>query len=220
MFLLLLAVAVTPGLVLLSYFYIRDIYEAEPLRFVLLSFILGMLSVFPVMYLQTRLGSLIDNPHLHVLLVAAGVEELVKYLLLIAFIRKNKEVNETYDGILYSVAISLGFATVENVVSILPNGWETAAIRAFLPIPGHALFAVVMGYYAGRAKFEKGRIRILTLAQALLFAWLLHSVYDLILSSNHYLWGAVIIPFMIGLWILGLRKMKSAQEHSPFKPKY
>lgn len=220
MFVLTLTVAVAPAVVLLSYFYIRDLYESEPLRVVLFSFLLGMISVFPVLWLQKSVEPWFQNPFAHVFLVAAGVEELVKFLILIGFMKNIPEVNETYDGILYSAVIALGFATLENIVSVIPNGWETAAIRAFLPVPGHALFGVVMGYYAGRAKFETGKIKIIKLSKALFYAWLLHAFYDLILASNHYLWGIAIIPFMSGLWVIGLRKMRTAQESSPFKPKY
>lgn len=219
MFLLMLTVAVSPGVVLLSYFYLRDLYETEPLRAVLSSFILGMLAVLPVISLQKFLAPYIHSTYLHVFLAASGTEELFKFLVVAAFIYKSREVNEIYDGILYSVAVSLGFATVENVVAVLPQGWETAAIRAFLPVPGHALFAVVMGYYAGKSKFVSGYFRIIKLSQALLYAWLLHAAYDLILASSKYYLGMLIIPFMLMMWLLGLRKMKLALQKSPFKPK-
>jgi RsiW-degrading membrane proteinase PrsW (M82 family) len=214
-----LTVAVSPGVVLLSYFYLRDLYETEPLRSVLTSFVLGMLAVLPVLALQKFLASYIHSTYLHVFLVASGTEELFKFLVVAAFIYRSREVNEIYDGILYSVAVSLGFATVENVFSVMQQGWETAAIRAFLPVPGHALFAVVMGYYAGKSKFVSSRFRALKLSQAILYAWLLHAVYDLILASSQYFWGMLIIPFMLMLWFLGLRKMKLALHKSPFKPK-
>jgi RsiW-degrading membrane proteinase PrsW (M82 family) len=212
--------AVAPAVVLLSYFYIRDLYESEPLRVVLFSFFLGMLSVFPVLWLQTSAGQWVAHPIAHVVLVAAGVEEVVKFLILLGFMQHSPDVNEIYDGILYAAAISLGFATVENIASVIPGSFETAAIRAFLPVPGHALFGVIMGYYAARAKFERGRSKTVTWAKALLYAWLLHAAYDLILASHHYIWGIGILPFMAGLWVIGLRKMRTAQERSPFKPKY
>ncbi|WP_018130756.1 glutamic-type intramembrane protease PrsW [Effusibacillus pohliae] len=218
MILLMIAVAaIAPGIALLSYFYLRDRYEAEPLRTVLWSFALGMVSVLPVTVLQQLLEQLVESPYLHILLVAAGIEEAVKFVILLLFIRTSKEVNELYDGILYAVAISLGFATVENFVSLLPHGWQLAAIRAVLPVPSHALFAVVMGYYAGKAKFSHAWVKFRLLCQSFFSAWLLHAAYDLILSGRH-LWQAAMLPFMIGLWILGLRKVKAAQDKSPFKP--
>lgn len=220
MILLLFSMAVAPSVALLSYFYIRDLYESEPLRVVLFSFFLGMLSVFPVLWLQTAAGQWITHPIAHVVLVAAGIEEAVKFLILTGFMQYSQDVNETYDGILYAAAISLGFATVENIASVIPGSLETAAIRAFLPVPGHALFGVVMGYYAARAKFAQGRIKRIKWGKALLYAWLLHAAYDLILTSHQYIWGIGIVPFMAGLWIIGLRKMRTAQERSPFKPKY
>ncbi|MFC4768880.1 glutamic-type intramembrane protease PrsW [Effusibacillus consociatus] len=220
MFLIMMSVAaVAPGIALLSYFYLRDRYESEPLRAVLWSFFLGMLAVFPVIGIQQLLEGFTASPYFHVFFVAAGIEEIVKFMILISFLKRSKEVNELYDGILYAVAISLGFATVENIISVLPHGWETAAIRAVLPVPGHALFAVVMGYYAGKAKFSSRTLKFQLFTRSLLSAWLLHSIYDLILTGTHPIWGIMILPFMVGLWILGLRKMKAAQDRSPFKPK-
>jgi RsiW-degrading membrane proteinase PrsW (M82 family) len=211
--------AVAPGIALLSYFYLRDLYESEPLRAVLQAFMLGMAVVLPVVLIQQFLIKYVTSSVMHILVVAAGTEELFKFLILLLFMFRSKEVNEVYDGILYAVAISLGFATVENMINVLPNGLETAIIRALLPVPGHALFAVVMGYYAGKAKFSNLRSKVRKLAQALIYAWCLHAAYDFILSSSHYVWGLSILPFMLGLWILGLRKIKSAQERSPFRPK-
>ncbi|GAX89696.1 PrsW family glutamic-type intramembrane protease [Effusibacillus lacus] len=218
-FLLLGVAAVAPGIVLLSYFYLKDLYEIEPLRSVLGSFLLGMISVFPVSFLQQQMEQYVGSPFLHVLFVAAGAEEIIKFVVLLLFLAKSKEANEIYDGILYAVAISLGFATVENLVFVISQGWQTAAIRALLPIPGHALFAVVMGFYAGKGMFSGSSIRYRLLGQSLLYAWGLHAVYDLILLGSHFILASFIIPFMIGLWILGLRKVKRAQEKSPFKQK-
>lgn len=220
MFFIMMAVAaVAPGIALLSYFYLKDRYESEPLREVLWAFLLGMICVFPVVTIQQLLGHFVTSPNLHILLVAAGTEETVKFLILLYFMKRSKEVNEVYDGILYAVAISLGFATIENIINVFPGGWQTAAIRAVLPVPGHALFAVVMGYYAGKSKFSNSRLKVLGLAKALVYAWVLHAIFDRILSETHYLWGTAILPFMIVLWIVGLRKVKAAQEKSPFKPK-
>ncbi|MGC7950656.1 PrsW family glutamic-type intramembrane protease, partial [Bacillus sp. II_CA] len=65
------------------------------------------------------------------------------------------EFDDPYDGILYGASISLGFATIENVLYLLSFGLDTAFMRALLPVSSHALFGVVMGYYYGRAKFSK-----------------------------------------------------------------
>ena len=67
------------------------------------------------------------------------------------------EFDEHYDGIVYGAAVSLGFATVENILYLFANGLESALGRAILPVSSHALFGVIMGYYLGKAKFSEGK---------------------------------------------------------------
>ena len=67
------------------------------------------------------------------------------------------EFDEHYDGIVYGAAVSLGFATVENILYLFANGLESALGRAILPVSSHALFGVIMGYYLGKQSFLKER---------------------------------------------------------------
>ena len=69
---------------------------------------------------------------------------------------------------LYGASVSLGFATVENILYLLSFGIDTAFIRALLPVSSHALFGVVMGYYLGKAKFSQDR-KVKTIIVALLY---------------------------------------------------
>lgn len=47
--------AVAPGLALLTFFYLKDKYDQEPLHMVLKVFLLGLLIVLPVMIIQRGL---------------------------------------------------------------------------------------------------------------------------------------------------------------------
>ena len=75
------------------------------------------------------------------------VEEGFKFLILYLVTRKNKNFNSLFDGLIYSVFVSLGFAALENVFYVTENGWMNAVVRAILSVPGHMFFAVLMGYY-------------------------------------------------------------------------
>lgn len=70
---------------------------------------------------------------------------------------QHTEFDTHYDGIIYAVAISLGFATVENILYLLSNGIEYALTRAIFPVSSHALFGVMMGYHFGMAKIIQKR---------------------------------------------------------------
>ncbi|SMF87494.1 Membrane proteinase PrsW, cleaves anti-sigma factor RsiW, M82 family [Paenibacillus uliginis N3/975] len=215
-----IASALAPGLALLTYFYLKDRYDQEPLHIVVKIFLLGFLIVFPVMILQR--GMILwfgDSPVVNSLIISAGVEELLKWFVLYHLIFNHIEFDEPYDGILYATAISLGFATVENVM----YAWYSQAafgpmmIRALLPVSGHAMFGVIMGYYIGHAKFTDGKSSRGFLLLSLLLPWMWHGLYDLILSMMTHYWLWFIIPLMVLLWYGGMGKISRANNRSPFR---
>ncbi|WP_055107747.1 glutamic-type intramembrane protease PrsW [Paenibacillus ihumii] len=212
--------AVAPGIALLTYFYLKDKYEAEPLHMVIKVFLLGFIIILPVMIIQSGLmlwlgeGSLVNA-----FIISAGVEETLKWFVLFHMIYNHTEFDEPYDGILYATAISLGFATVENVIYSFAQQASvgTLMLRALLPVSGHAMFGVMMGYYMGRAKFSTGRDSRRFLAYSLLLPLFYHGVYDWILDNITHYWIWYIIPLMAFLWYGGIGKMYRANKRSPFR---
>lgn len=82
-------------------------------------------------------------------------EEALK-MLVFWFITKDRvEFDRMYDGIIYSVFASLGFATIENITYVLNFGLEAGIIRAVLPVPFHMFFAVIMGYNFSMWRFTQ-----------------------------------------------------------------
>lgn len=214
-----LAAAVAPGLALLTYFYLKDRYDSEPLHMVLRVFIMGVLMVLPVMIIQRGMMMWLgENPYLEAIVISGGVEEFIKWFVIYHIIYNHTEFDEPYDGILYSVAVSLGFATVENVLYAFAGNASVSVmfLRALLPVSGHAMFAVIMGYYMGRAKFTPDRKRwFLALSLILPFFW--HSLYDVIMNTmvNNWLW--FIAPLMAALWYGAIGKITRANNRSPFR---
>lgn len=77
----------------------------------------------------------------------ALIEELGKFVFLFLATRKNKNFNSLFDGLIYAVFTSLGFAALENVLYAVNNGWSVAIIRMVTAVPAHMFFGVLMGYY-------------------------------------------------------------------------
>ena len=81
-------------------------------------------------------------------IVAGVVEEGLKELVLIPNLLKEKSFNERLDGIIYSVFLSLGFATIENIIYILfedqTSAFEVGVIRSIISVPAHMMFAVII----------------------------------------------------------------------------
>ncbi|HYE84436.1 MAG TPA: PrsW family glutamic-type intramembrane protease [Clostridia bacterium] len=220
---LLLAAAVAPSAALLYYFYTRDKYEREPRLLLLKSFLMGGGLVIPVLFVELTLnifdiaeGNLLAAGY--TAFVVAGLsEESFKFLFFFLYIWKNREFNEMYDGIVYAVFISLGFATVENLAYVLQTGFDTAFIRSLTAVPAHALFAVVMGYYLGIAKFAKLQYRRKYIWLGFMSPVILHGIYDFILLSQKFYLLVLFIPYMIYLWKRGLGHVDELLEYSPFR---
>ncbi len=209
-----ISAGIAPSFALLSFFYLKDEFEAEPLKEVLRIFFLGMIIVFPIMFIQYILAveQVLNIDFVKAFFSVALLEEFFKWFFLFFTIYKSVEFDEHYDGIVYGVAISLGFATAENILYLFGNGLKYAMGRALLPVSSHALFGVIMGYYLGKAKFcnlKENRIFIL---YSLLIPTLLHALYDYILLKEK-IWLPVIIPFMLFLWWLALKKVKAARQN-------
>ncbi|MGD6831496.1 glutamic-type intramembrane protease PrsW [Sutcliffiella halmapala] len=203
---------IAPGLALLSYFYLRDTFQKEPISYVFKIFMFGALLVFPLMFIQyvIQLEMGVTSSFIKAFFMSGLLEEFFKWFVLIYLVYRNVHFDEHYDGIVYGVAVSLGFATAENILFLIANGVELAIGRAVLPVSSHALFGVIMGYYLGKGKFsiEQKKHRI-CLSLSLFVPFLLHGTYDMIILSQKH-WGFYMVPFMIFLWWLGLRKVKLA----------
>lgn len=214
-----IAAAVAPGLALLAYFYLKDRYESEPISIVFRVFVFGALTVFPAMIIQRsfELG-FGTNPFLFAFGYSSFIEEFLKWFLLYFLVYKHQQFNEPYDGIVYATAISLGFATVENVIYALMSApsVSTLLMRALLPVSGHALFGVMMGFHLGKAKFTP-RSEKRHLALSLLLPVAYHGTFDFILLGNRPFWIWLMLPLMILMWIRGMWKVKRANAISPFR---
>ncbi|MBN6888398.1 protease PrsW [Cytobacillus horneckiae] len=206
-----LSAGIAPGLALLSYFYLKDQYESEPFSMVFKTFIFGALLVFPIMFIQYvfQAEQIFQSNLVSAFLSTSLLEEFFKWFILLSVIYPHVTFDEPYDGIVYGASVSLGFATVENIFYLFTLGIEHAIGRALLPVSSHALFGVIMGYYIGKGKFSATNNRkwiFISLAAP----FFLHGTYDYILITLKY-WQYYMVPFMIFLWWLALRKAKKAR---------
>lgn len=219
MILLLFLIALAPGLFLLWYFYNRDRYEPEPKRKILKIFLLGALMVLPAGIIEIVLITIVDTMtsgliYIFVLafIVVAPTEELLKFYAVKRWIYRSIEFDEIMDGIVYTVAASLGFATVENIFYVVSQGIGTGIARAFLAVPGHAFFGALMGYYIGRAKFNKEKEKQLII-KGILFAILMHGLYNFLLLTQTAL-ALLVIILLIALGLFVRKNLRKAEHDS------
>jgi protease PrsW len=223
-----LVVAAAPSLFLLTFFYLKDRYEREPLRHILMAFALGLYAMIAAEGIATTVEGWIPTAFLRgggeaarfvdAFLLSGFVEEFAKAVVLMAAIYHWQEFDEPLDGVVYGVAVSLGFATLENFLFVARLGLGVAWQRALFAVPAHALFGATMGYYAGRTKFDHGgKLRIdgvLLLAAPTAF----HGLYDYALHRGlgWRIW-VVISLLSVALWAFVLRRVHRAQGRSPFR---
>ncbi len=217
--------AILPGLVISFLIFQQDKYEKEQALPLILCFALGMLITFPAL----RIEEWADGLGFHesesiwltlavALIVVALNEELFKFLALYAYPFQQKFFNEPYDGIVYSVMIAMGFATLENLMYATQYGLEITLVRAFTAVPAHGVFAIVMGYFVGKAKFEPEE-RVQHLLRGLLIATLFHGVYDFFIlqqMSDNLMIVSIILLY--GSMFFGWNLMKKHQDNSPYRP--
>lgn len=223
-----LVMATAPVWALLTFFYVRDRYDKEPRVLLINLFVRGMLvtlvaAAISLLGIRVLAATLPTNswPYLLIenFLLVALVEEYLKYIVVWRCAYFHPAFNEPYDGMLYAITASLGFAALENILYVAQGGLQVAIMRGLLSVPGHALFAAAMGYFIGRAKFSKNADKTrLYLNRALIIPVLLHGIYDLLLSTQHNVLAMGVVPLSIGMWVMALRQIRLAELRSPFRP--
>jgi RsiW-degrading membrane proteinase PrsW (M82 family)/ribosomal protein S18 acetylase RimI-like enzyme len=189
---LLLALAIAPGLAICVYILYRDVYNREPALNMILSFIFGVLSIVPALGIETAISHYLNGSVFSIIAGAffgvALVEELCKFLVLRYYSFTRRSFDEPLDGIVYSVLVSMGFATVENVFYVHNENLSVAFLRMFTSVPAHATFAIIMGYYTGKAKFHHNA-RLPLFIKGIAGATIAHGTYDsfLLLSENDWI---------------------------------
>ncbi|GGE38554.1 protease PrsW [Pullulanibacillus camelliae] len=207
-----ISAGIAPGIAFLSYIYLKDKYETEPIGVVIKTFIIGALMVFPVMVIQYAFNSehLLQGNLAQAYLLSGLLEEFLKWFIVIYTAYHHVAFSERYDGIVYTAAVSLGFATAENLFYLYAYGIDVALWRALLPVASHGLFGIIMGYYIGKAKFSNKKVK--WLLTGLILAIVLHGTYDLLMDSgSRWLYG--VVPFMAFLWWYALRKVKQTYKY-------
>lgn len=217
-----LALAVPPGVAISLFVYWKDKFDREPRKLLIWSFVLGMISTLPSILVEAIGISSFKTEEgmmaiaINAFLIIGLTEEFFKFVMLRFYAYRKKEFNEPFDGITYGVMVSMGFATLENIMYVTQYGMGNAFVRMFTAVPAHATFGIVMGYYTGLAKFSKKEISCLL--QGLIYAAILHGSYDFFLMQNSIPGLAIgaLVSLVIGLRF-SVKAMRLHQNISPFR---
>ena len=223
--------ALLPAGLFLWLWYLRRHDRPVPARVVIGGLVLGMLLVAPAYYLELWAPQLWERvspgtvhyldgailpiqtisdvllPAIGTFLIVALVEEGLRYLALVVWFRKSKNIDQVFDGLLVGLAAGLGFATVENAIyffSLFSTGQFNTLVFVFflrfiISTLAHISFGGIMGVLLARGFFSVYRSGWLY-AQAFFLPWFLHGLYDWLLGVNQTLYAVLLL--LLPLWML------------------
>lgn len=164
--------SVIPSLLLCFAVYKLDKTDKEPPKLLALLFFAGFIGFFPLFHLQNLIVSVIDKAFTnqittnapspvqlqdasfqflhHILLCIfayALPEVLMQWVLLVVLTKNKKDFNCLFDGLLYSIILSFGFAISKNLCVTWTQGWKEFFIRALAAIPMYLMISIVCGVF-------------------------------------------------------------------------
>lgn len=204
----------------------------EPFKLLLQLFVGGIIATFLVLSITIILkliypeitiinGSISNiNLFINIFITVGLVEEFSKWIVTYKLSYNNKEFDELYDIIVYSVFVSLGFATLENILYVTSsdNVISTAIIRGLLSIPAHTSLGIIMGSFLGISKLAEINKNHYEKKQYLLYSILipieLHTIFDFCsISSNKYV-SIFFYIFIILLFIFAIVIIKQFKKRN------
>ena len=221
-------ISVIPVLLLAIFVYSKDtVKEPKPLLFTL--FAAGFLAAIIVLGINIVLSVIIPDFFITdnitkvsfyklfsmVFIEIAFVEEFCKWLMIRLVGYNNKRNDQSYDIIVYSVFVALGFALIENIFYLAPGNISLGIYRAIFSIPSHASFGVFMGSFLGLAKSYEQKDKALSkvyMFYAILVPTLLHTTYNFCLLANSSWLFIVFIIFVLSLYIMAIIKIREVAK--------
>lgn len=213
------------GLIIIAWIRSFDIYERETFTAMFWAFFAGgttsvliaigiyeFLQIFGIddNAISTTLGSI---------LVIGPVEEFAKLMgLIIVYRLIRRQFNEITDGIIYMSCVALGFSIIENYfyANAGENSQYLLVFRAFISTPAHIAFSVLLGYAWYRYKNENKSFWIVI--TALLFASLLHGIFDALAFSPYF--NVLLLLYLYLILSQSLRVVQYSNVISPFRPAF
>jgi RsiW-degrading membrane proteinase PrsW (M82 family) len=231
--------AFVPALLWLFFFWSRDRYEREPTRAVLIFFAMGGAVAVPIaiivgIFIVPFVDGLgisetgIIGLFILMFLLAGLPEETIKGFLAAFQAKREVEVDEPADPMIYFTSLGLGFGAVETVLyiigtyaEVLPSGGQAAAfeaaflftapLRALTVTMGHGLWTGITGYCYAARRYSFGRRSGLLVG--ILIAATFHAAYNAAVTIDLFL-GIVVLVVTAGVYGMMLRSALTLSPHA------
>lgn len=226
---ILIAAAAIPALLLLFLVYRMDRLEKEPIRLLIKLALFGFIAAACAVVTE-RIGTAIMDSvwssytfsyaFVMYYFVVALSEEGFKYLFLRIASWRAPSFDCQFDGVVYAVFASLGFALIENILYVIQFGFGTALLRAVTAVPGHACFGVFMGVWYGLARryalAGQKSASSACHAMAIIVPVLLHGTYDFIATVDATEYSLIFIGFVLILFTVSFIVVRKAAKRDRY----
>jgi len=200
-----LSILIPPLIALGLYLYLRTGKFDFSVKLLASSYLWGMASIVLVILIQFLAAHFdLDNLHnlrwllFYSLVIVGFFSELSKFFFLKVICYPQKDFRTPLDGIVFSIMIALGFATVNNILILvnIPH-LEVSGVNAWTSGPANIIFGGLMGFFLGLGKLRGMRwVDSMTgLAAAVFF----HALYAFTLLTKDY---KLLAAFFIGSGII------------------
>lgn len=212
-----LAIGFLPTLIWLIFWLYEDRQRPEPKSLILSTFILGMLSVFLAYYFEgfftsplLNISNWLEWDKIVPFINMATVEELIKFIVILLIIKGNHHFDEPIDALIYMITVSLGFASMENVMFLLNSVMEnntfpmflfTGVLRFLGSTVLHTVCSAIIGISLALTFYKSRTTKIFSILFGLLGAIILHTAFNFLIIVSD---GQMMLPIMLAVWILAL----------------
>jgi len=226
-----LSAIIAPAIFWIFYFYYKDRFRPEPIVYLGLAYIFGILAAFacsrfytilPLIGLPYDPSFMMESHRVQFLFYSIGVtgivEEFFKFLPFLVIMATFKCFDEKIDGIVYASIIALGFASYENMgYLVYMSGFELFGRAITSPLT-HTIFSSVWGYAVGNARIHKKSIFKASVTGLLLAAFF-HGIFNFFTTSSVLRIFAVLVIFIIWVWRIRIMEKLGSGGKKPKKTK-
>jgi RsiW-degrading membrane proteinase PrsW (M82 family) len=218
------------------WFWLReDSKQPEPYFLLAISFIAGMAVVPMALPAQQFACDWLANntctpPTSALVIFWVMIEEFLKYIIALALVFWNREVNEPIDMIIYMIMVALGFAALENALFIynplILGEYVTSALTGGFRFLGatllHVLASGTVGVFLALSYYKSRGVHVLSGTIGLFMAVVLHALFNFfimdlkgetILTVFLFVWMGVILLFLL------FEKVKLLERNHNFNKK-
>lgn len=199
-----------PALVWLWFLLKEDSLNPEPKKYIIYTFIAGMVAVPLVVPAQMFVSDLFMIEVI-VLISWAAIEEIFKLLAALFTGMKVDKKSEPIDPVIYMITVALGFSALENFLFITEPLSEgnyllsiaTGNMRFVGATLLHVVSSATIGVFMSLSFYKSRVAKFFYLILGLIVAVILHSVFNFIIIGDN---GNRVFAVFYGVWlaIIGL----------------